>query len=107
MTAVVKDQYKGTFNFRVGGELKFNTIMGRLGFAYYGNPYKNSPEKANMMMLSGGLGYRHKGFFVDLTYVHNMQNDYEVPYRLQDRANVYASNDLTRGQVIATVGVKF
>jgi hypothetical protein len=107
LTGVVKDQYKGTFNFRVGGELKFNTVMGRLGFAYYGNPYKNAPEKANMIMLSGGLGYRHKGFFVDLTYVNNMRKDFEIPYRLEDRANVYASNDLTRGQVVATVGVKF
>ena len=38
LNRVVKDEFKGTFNFRVGGELKFNTIMGRLGFAYYGEP---------------------------------------------------------------------
>ncbi|HMJ47398.1 MAG TPA: hypothetical protein VK498_08710, partial [Ferruginibacter sp.] len=31
---VIKKEYKGAFNFRVGGELKFNTIMARLGFAY-------------------------------------------------------------------------
>ena len=38
---VVKNIYKGAFNFKVGGEVKFNTIMGRLGFGYYSNPYKN------------------------------------------------------------------
>ena len=32
--------YKGTFNFRLGGELKFKTIMARAGFAYYTSPYK-------------------------------------------------------------------
>jgi hypothetical protein len=105
--AVVKDIYKGAFNFRAGGELKFNTIMGRLGFAYYGNPYKNVPYKGNRMLLSGGLGYRNKGMFVDLTYVHNITKDVDLPYRLEDRANTYASLKQQRGNVVATVGFKF
>ncbi len=104
---VVTDIYKGALNFRVGGELKFNTIMGRLGFAYYGNPYKDASLKANRMLLSGGLGYRDKGFFVDLTYVHQVSKDADFPYRLQDRANTYATLKQTRGNVVATVGIKF
>lgn len=104
---VVSGSYKGTFNFRVGGELKFNVIMGRLGFAYYGNPYKETSLKANRMLLSGGLGYRDKGFFVDLTYVHQISKDVNFPYRLQDRANVNAELKQTKGNVVATVGIKF
>ena len=104
---VVSGYYKGAFNFRVGGELKFNTIMGRLGFAYYGNPYKDASLKANRVLLSGGLGYRDKGFFVDLTYVYQVSKDVNFPYRLQDRANTYAELKQTRGNVMATVGMKF
>ena len=104
---VVSGNYKGTFNFRVGGELKFNVIMGRLGFAYYGNPYKDASLKANRMLLSGGLGYRDKGFFIDLTYVYQVSKDVNFPYRLQDRANDYAVLKQTRGNVVATVGIKF
>ena len=104
---VVKKDYKGNFNFRVGGELKFNVIMARLGFAYYGNPYKDKELKANRMLLSGGLGYRNKGFFVDLSYVHTISKDVNFPYRLQDRANTYAELKQQRGNVIATVGVKW
>ena len=107
LTKVLKQQYKGAFNFRIGGELKFNVIMARLGFAYYGNPYKNSPEKASQMLLSGGLGYRNHNFFVDLTYVHNIKKDTYYPYRLSDRENNYAKIDKTVGQVMATVGFKF
>src|SRR4029078_8374403 len=54
----IKDVYKGAFNFRLGGELKFNTIMARLGFAWYGSPYDDKNLKARKMNLSGGLGYR-------------------------------------------------
>jgi hypothetical protein len=104
---VVKSLYKGALNFRVGGELKFNTIMGRLGFAYYGNPYKDSQLKANRMLLSGGLGYRNKGFFIDLTYVHNITKDVNFPYRLADQANTYASLNQEQGNIVATVGWKF
>ena len=106
LNKVVSADYKGSFNFRVGGELKFNTIMGRLGFAYYGNPYKDAAYKANRMLLSGGLGYRDKGFFVDLTYVHSISKDVSFPYRLEDRANTYATLKQIRGNIVATVGIK-
>ena len=104
---VVKNYYKGALNFRVGGEVKFNIIMARLGFGYYMNPYKDAAFKANRMLLSGGLGYRHKGMFLDLTYVHNISKDADFPYRLQDRANTYATSKQTLGNVVATVGWKF
>ncbi len=104
---VVKGYYKGNFNFRVGGELKFNIIMARLGFAYYGNPYKDAELKANRMILSGGLGYRNKGVFVDLTYAHSFNKDVDFAYRLADKANTYASVKNQRGNVVATVGFKF
>ncbi len=107
LNKVVSADYKGNFNFRLGGELKFNTIMGRLGFAYYGNPYKGSAYKANRMLLSGGLGYRDKGIFVDLTYVYAITKDISFPYRLEDRANTFATLKQMKGNVVATVGVKF
>ena len=107
LNSTIKNIYKGAFNFRVGGELKFNTIMTRLGFAYYSNPYKDKAFKANQLLLSGGLGYRNKGFFVDLTYAHKAIKDANFPYRLSDRANTYATLNQQQAGIIATVGVKF
>ncbi|MEI8060379.1 MAG: hypothetical protein WCG67_09490, partial [Ferruginibacter sp.] len=107
LNGVVKSLYKGTFNFKTGGELKFNTVMARLGFAYYGNPYKDVPYKANRMLFSGGLGYRNKGVFIDLTYVYTMAKDADLPYRLQDRANTYASTKPNQGNIAVTLGFKF
>ncbi len=99
--------YKSAFNFRIGGELKFKIIMARLGFAYYSNPYKDKALKANKMNLSGGLGYRHKGVFVDLTYVHRINKDVNFPYRVNaPRANTFAKLKETGGNVLLTVGFK-
>ncbi len=107
LNKVIKGEYKGAFNFKLGGEVKFNIIMARLGFAYYGNPYKDKQLKANRTILSGGLGYRHKGVFLDLTYAHAMSKDVSFPYRLEDRDNTFATTRNNRGNIVATIGVKF
>jgi hypothetical protein len=104
----IKNYYKGAFNYRVGGELKFNTVMARLGFSYYGNPYEEKEFlKGRRMFLSGGLGYRNKGMFIDLTYVHGLHRDVNFPYRLPDKANTFAVVKGGGSNIVATVGFKW
>jgi len=107
LNRVIRNEYKGNFNFRLGGELKFNVFMVRLGAAYYMNPYRDAALKANKFLLSGGLGYRNKGFFIDLTYVHSFNKDVDFAYRLQDKSNTFATVKNQRGNIAATVGIKF
>lgn len=107
INGVISDIYKSTFNFRVGGELKFNTLMTRLGFAYYGNPYEDEELDARRMNVSGGLGYRNKGFFVDLAYIHSLNRDVNFPYRLGDKANTFATLKESGSNIMLTVGLKF
>lgn len=107
LNAATKAIYKNVFNFRVGGELKFKTIMTRLGFAYFGNPYEDNSLKGGRMNLSGGLGYRDQGIFIDLTYVHSMGKDVNFPYRLTDKENTFANLKNNTGNVMLTFGVKF
>ena len=99
--------YKGAFNFRIGGELKFNTLMTRLGFSYYGSPYDDKQLKAHKMNVSGGLGYRNKGVFIDAAYVLGLNKDVNFPYRLGDKANTFATVKDNNGSLIFTVGFKF
>ncbi|HEX8460170.1 MAG TPA: hypothetical protein VF623_02020, partial [Segetibacter sp.] len=107
LKSVIKDQYKSAVNFRLGGELKFNTIMFRAGGAYYSNPYNQKTKlNSDIKQLSGGIGYRDHGMFIDLTYVHTMVKDVDLPYRLTDKKNTYAEQNNTRGNVVLTVGFK-
>lgn len=103
----VKLEYKGAVNVRVGGEMKFNPVMARLGFSYYGSPYRETEFDARRMNISGGLGYRNRGLFVDLTYVHGLNKDVDFPYRLADKANTFAQTSNRNGNIILTFGVKF
>ncbi len=108
---VVENAYKGAVNLRLGGEMKFNVFAVRAGFAYYGNPYNSdyADVDASMKKISGGVGYRNRGFFADLTYVHTLANDLYTPYTLSASPVPVssASADISGGNVVLTVGLKF
>lgn len=113
----IDEIYKMAINARFGGELKFETIMVRAGFNFMGSPYvknfildESGKDRKNWRMTpSLGVGYRDKGFFVDLAYLHSFGNSFHVPYTLAD-PNILvplALNKISNGQIIATVGFKF
>ena len=79
--------------------------MYRLGGAYLSNPYKS--EVANNFKLAGGVGYRDKGIFIDLTYVYSHLKDVNYPYRLEDKSNESAMVSSTQGNILLTIGFKF
>lgn len=103
----IKEYYKSNFNFKIGGELKFDPWMFRLGFAYYGSPYADANLKANKLIPSGGVGYRNHGFFIDLGYAYTLTKDVNFPYMLNDKANTFAVQTGNRQQLMITFGIKF
>lgn len=103
----IKDYFKGNINVKLGGELKFDPIMIRLGLAHYGSPYSDNVLKAGRTIISGGLGYRQHGVFIDLTYGYTFIKDVNFPYRLNDVANTYAVMKGGKSNIAVTVGFKF
>lgn len=103
----IDNAYKGAVNARLGAELKFNPVMVRLGGAYYGNPYKDiAGEKGSITQVTGGLGYRNQGFFIDLGYVHTLGKDVIFPYRLTNAAFHGASINSNNSRILLTLGFK-
>ncbi len=106
-----KDAYRGAVNLRVGGEyLITNTVSGRAGINYFGNPYKNADNK----QYSGSLGLGTKltnTLYLDLAVVH-LINDYKVsPYLIDEgfwgSASPVADIKHQRTNVVLTLGAKF
>lgn len=106
LNATIKSYLKNAFNFRVGGELKFDPWMIRAGVAYYGSPYQDKALNASRTQYSGGIGYRYYGIFLDLTYAYVVTKDVNFPYRLNNAANTFANTNQKRGNIVATVGLK-
>lgn len=107
LNKTISNTYKSALNVRVGGELKFTTLMVRAGAAYYGNPYKNiHDEKGSRLNLTGGIGYRNKGFFLDAAYVHAITKDVNIAYRLQNAPYFNANLRNIAGRLMFTFGFK-
>jgi len=102
----IKSYYKNTFNFRLGAEYKADDIAFRLGGSYSMNPYSSPQLKSNQFTIGGGLGYRKKGIFIDLTYVEAIRHDVNFPYRLSEKDNIYAAVTQYTGNIVVTVGIK-
>ncbi|MBW8683263.1 OmpP1/FadL family transporter [Chitinophaga rhizophila] len=83
----IKDTYKGASNIRVGGELKLHVIAFRLGYALYASPYKNSEIDGKREFFTGGIGYRNRGFYMDLGLVYGSNNRTDQPYVLSSNAD--------------------
>jgi long-subunit fatty acid transport protein len=103
----VKSYFKGNFNFKVGGELKFNVFAVRLGTAYFGSPYTDAQIDASRVLATGGIGYRNKGMFIDLGYAHTFVKDVNFAYRLNDVANTYATQTGSTSNIVLTLGFKW
>jgi len=80
--------------------------MARLGGAYYGSPYADKTLQVNRIVGSGGIGYRNKGMYIDVTYSHIMNKDVQFPYRLNDKPNTFATQTGNRGSIMVTLGFK-
>lgn len=106
LNSTIKDYYKGNINLKLGGELKFDPWMFRAGIAYFGSPYSDQQLKANITQLSGGLGYRNNGMFIDITYAYSINKDVNFPYRLNDKPNTFAELNNKKGNILTTIGFK-
>ena len=107
VNSVIRSFYKNNFNFRLGGEYKVDELAFRIGGSYSMNPYASSDLKGNRMTIGGGLGYRKRGIFIDLTYVEAILKDVNFPYRLAEKNNVYSTVKQYTGNLLLTFGIKF
>lgn len=78
--ADIKNSYKGASNIRAGGEIKLDVWSLRAGYAYYGNPYSTGNLDGTRKYYSGGLGFRNRGFYMDLTYMYSTHTTLDQPY---------------------------
>jgi hypothetical protein len=91
INSAIKNSYKGASNLRAGLEGRLDKVSLRVGFGYYGSPYKTSAVNGDRIELSAGVGFRTDSWFVDLGFVNSQSKMQEQPYTLDPSAPGYAS----------------
>jgi hypothetical protein len=80
----IKSLYQSTFNYRLGGEFRYENFRARAGFSYMPDPFQAEQNGVNRAItsVSGGLGYRNKKFYADVALVFTQGNNSYRPYRV-------------------------
>ena len=101
----VKTSFQSWGNIRVGTEWRIADFRLRAGGAYYSNPYTASGVDGSRFTVSGGLGYRVKHFFADVTYQYaQTAEDY---YLYNYNGMVPSKNTFSTSTVLTTIGFRF
>jgi hypothetical protein len=101
--------YQNTFNYRLGGEYRFNSFRARAGYSFMPDPFKSEQNGVSRQItsLSGGLGYRGKKFYADFALVFSQGKNSYRPYSINsiDSPLVTLENKTTFGML--TLGFPF
>ncbi|WP_304516384.1 OmpP1/FadL family transporter [Cecembia rubra] len=72
-----------TFNYRVGGEYRFDIWRIRGGYALYGDPFANPAGfDRSMQQITGGFGMRLDKFYVDFAFINSSFDQLYSSYTL-------------------------
>jgi hypothetical protein len=103
----VRCRGRGRCNLRLGGEVRFNPLYLRAGYAFYGSPYRrvdpNADESRNV--FSAGLGIRTRSAFVDFAYAKGITDQAYYMYRSQVTNGSINKSEINN--LILTVGFRF
>jgi hypothetical protein len=115
----ISEAYKTSGNLRIGGELMpTKNVSLRAGFEYHGSAYSDVAfgasqmnSDANLLVYSGGLGYRSGLFFADIAYRYSTVKEYEAAYPTPVSETYpipqLASFKSIKNDVLFTIGFKF
>lgn len=105
----IPEFYGSALNTRIGGELRYDNLRFRLGYAHQQSPYSGDYEGnydtntfSGGNTYSAGIGLRLKAFFADLAVVRQQRN---LLYYPSGRPDVSIQNRQT--SALLTVGINF
>ena len=110
---IISSRFKSATNIRIGAEYRIEKFRLRAGYNLMGDPYLRKPTDrinyslTNVSSVSGGVGYRHAKFFVDMALVNTQGDGYYVPYAVASPVSPYMNHTQSTTRIMFTVGFPF
>lgn len=105
----IKQAYGNAINARLGAEYAYKIFRFRAGYGFYGSPYEDNISVSSGIIhsISGGLGIREKGFYIDLAYVKNLGQEDYVPYTATSNNSNIVQKTIDDNSIVFTLGLRF
>lgn len=105
----IKNIYKATLNYRIGGEFRHESFRLRTGYAYYGDPVRSSVDNISLsrQFFTGGIGLKFPEYFIDLSVVYSTQNEGNTRYAFADGSEPTTVSKFSNTRIMLTLGTTF
>lgn len=106
----ISEDFGRAHNLRAGAELRLGSSYFRAGVQYYMNPFTDDRNGSDIMVYSGGIGFRGNPVFVDLAYSLTTSSElYGLYMHSPQFENGFerSVNDYNRSNIMLTLGYKF
>ncbi len=102
----IKNLYKTALNLRAGLEGRTGIFRGRLGLAYFQNPYKIKLDdlSRNIVSYTGGVGIFSQNIAIDVAITYTSSRSIYTPYTLPD-PNFYFSAESKNRMLSILTGI--
>ncbi|TFH27765.1 MAG: hypothetical protein E4H10_02730 [Bacteroidia bacterium] len=99
--------FQAAHNLKAGAEVRINSLYLRAGGQHLMSPFTDARNNAESWIYSGGLGFRTKKFYFDVSYSHSTRNDVIGMYSYEPGVNEVALNEVNGNNLMTTLGFKF
>jgi len=103
----IRRGFQAAHNLRAGAEVRLNSIYLRAGGQHLMSPFTDTRNNAETWIYSGGVGFRGKKFYVDVSYSYSTRTDVLGMYSYQPGVNEVAINSVNGNNLMGTFGFKF
>ena len=99
--------YTSTSNIRIGTEWRYANYSFRGGFAHYGNPFSDGINNGKQQIVSAGIGYRVKYFYMDFAYSRSSTSEDYYMYETENVSAKPANINAWTNSLLLTFGFKY
>jgi hypothetical protein len=101
----IQGKYTSASNIRLGTEWRLDPLTFRAGYGMYGSPFTSGVNDGERRVISFGMGFRDKQFFMDMAYSYSKQTE---DYYFYDPTLVKpVKNEMKGHNIMMTIGFKY
>jgi len=103
----IRQDLQVTHNLNAGAEIRLTSLYLRAGAKYMMSPFSDERNNAETWMYTGGLGFRTKQMFIDMSYAYSNRREVQALYAFEPGSNEVSINDVSNHNLMFTLGYKF
>ncbi|MCX8480345.1 MAG: hypothetical protein ORN58_00335, partial [Sediminibacterium sp.] len=103
----IRSIYTNNTNAKIGAEFSYVGWRLRLGYAYYGSPYRDTKLDNSKSVSSIGIGFRARNSYIDFAISTIKTNTFHAPYTLDNSQNAFANINLNSSNFTLTYAIRF